>query len=136
MKPGANTTLACTSPAARWRSSRSALSTTLLVLATASAVDGGACVVSERDQFYALLHGALADGARIQARYADALESMARRVGDDAAAAVTNGTVAALAAHLAAFLESCGYLESTGAEALGRLAREADYPLPTYVKNA
>ena len=81
-------------------------------------------------------HGALADGARIQARYADALESMAPRVGDDAAAAVTNGTVAALAAHLAAFLESCGYLESTGAEALGRLAREADYPLPTYVKNA
>ena len=98
--------------------------------------EGGACVVSERDQFYALLHGALADGARIQARYADALESMAPRVGDDAAAAVTNGTVAALAAHLAAFLESYGYLESTGAEALGRLAREADYPLPTYVKNA
>ena len=60
--------------------------------------EGGACVVSERDQFYALLHGALADGARIQARYADALESMAPRVGDDAAAAVTNGTVAALAA--------------------------------------
>ena len=98
--------------------------------------EGGACVVSERDQFYALLHGALAAGARIQARYANAMEYMAPRVGDDAAAAVTNGTVAALAAHLAAFLESCGYLESTGAEALGRLAREADYPLPTYVKNA
>ena len=26
--------------------------------------EGGACVVSERDQFYALLHGALADGDR------------------------------------------------------------------------
>ena len=98
--------------------------------------EGGACVVSERDQFYALLHGALTNGARIQARYADALESMASRIDGDAAAAVTNGTVAALAAHLTAFLKSYDYLDSTGSDALGRLAREADYPLPTYGKNA
>ena len=57
------------------------------------------------------------------------------RLGGAAAAAAVNGSVAALAACHAAFLDAGGYVTDEARAALAALAGRGD-PLPTYVKGA